>query len=129
LRVFGHRLQSPALIEGGIAIFFAFPSTLKIVAESMSQRRIYEFNYTEFSMILRNATRANQKIDKTNKEAWLSYIKRHNVPEAAVFSRGKSASMAGNVEGVIIEGAGSSDGMYVFSRDEQICLKFDPGDE
>jgi hypothetical protein len=37
--------------------------------------------------------------------------------------------MAGNVEGVIIEGAGSSDGMYVFSRDEQICLKFDPGDE
>jgi len=95
----------------------------------MSQRRIYEFNYTEFSAILRNATRANQKIEKTNKEAWTSYIKKHNVPEAAVFSRGKSATMAGNVEGVIIEGAGSTDGMYVFSRDEQFCLKFDPGDE
>ena len=40
-----------------------------------------------------------------------------------------TGTMSGNVESVIIEGAGSSDGYYVFSRDEQYCLKFEPGDE
>ncbi len=95
----------------------------------MSQRRIYEFNYGDFSMILRKATFAKQKIEKTNKDAWTNYVRKHNVPEAAILSRGKTATMTGEVDGVIIEGAGSSDGYYVYSQDEQICLKFEPGDE
>jgi hypothetical protein len=95
----------------------------------MSQRRIYEFNYSEFSMILRSATRANQKIEKSDKDAWMNYVRKYNVPEGAIFSRGKTGTMSGKVDGVIIEGAGSSDGYYVYSKDEQFCLKFEPGDE
>ena len=95
----------------------------------MSQRRIYEFNYSEFSMILRKAIAANQNIEKKDKDPWMAYIKKHNVPEAAVFSRGKTGTMSGKVEGVIIEGTGSTDGFYVYSKDEQFCLKFEPGDE
>jgi hypothetical protein len=95
----------------------------------MSQRRIIEFNYSDFSSLLRRAAKENHKIEKTDREAWAEYVRKYNVPEAAVFSRGKTGTMSGNVEGVIISGAGSSDGYYVFSRDEQYCLKFDPGDE
>jgi len=95
----------------------------------MSQRRIIEFNYGDFSMLLRKAAKANHKIEKSDKEAWTNYVKKYNVPEAAVFSRGKTGTMSGDVEGVIIEGAGSADGYYVFSRDEQYCLKFEHGDE
>ncbi|MGA9574766.1 MAG: hypothetical protein WBS20_12555 [Lysobacterales bacterium] len=95
----------------------------------MSQRRIYEFNYTNFSIILRNATRANQKIEKNDRDAWANYVKKHNVPEGAMLSRGKTGTMSGNVDSVIVEGAGSDDGYYVYSQDEQFCLKFEPGDE
>lgn len=95
----------------------------------MGQRRIFEFNYSDFSMLLRKAAKMNHKIEKSDREAWANYVRKYNVPEAAVFSRGKTGTMSGNVEGVIIEGAGSADGYYVFSRDEQYCLKFEPGDE
>jgi len=95
----------------------------------MGQRRIIEFNYSDFSSLLRRAAKADHKIEKTDKEAWGNYVRKYNVPEAAVMSRGKTGTMSGNVESVIIEGAGSADGYYVFSRDEQYCLKFEPGDE
>jgi len=95
----------------------------------MSQRRIIEFNYSDFSSLLRRAAKSNHKVEKNDKEAWTDYVRKYNVPEAAVLSRGKTGTMSGNVESVIISGAGSSDGYYVFSRDEQICLKFEPGDE
>ena len=95
----------------------------------MGQRRIYEINYSEFSMILRNAIRENQVVEKGNKDAWMSFVRKHDVPEGAVLSRGKTGTMSGKVDSVIIEGAGSSDGYYVFSKDEQFCLKFESGIE
>ena len=95
----------------------------------MSQRRILEIQYTEFSAILRHATNHKKKIEKPNKEAWKNYVRKHNVPEPAMASRGKAGTLSGDVDTVIIDGAGESDGYYVYSPDEQFCLKFESGEE
>jgi hypothetical protein len=93
----------------------------------MGERRIYEFQYSELSGILRKLTKSGKVIEKSDKEAWMAYVKKHNVPEAIVLSRGKTGTMSGKVESVIIDGVGSSDGYYVYSADESFCLKFESG--
>jgi hypothetical protein len=93
----------------------------------MSERRVIEVLYTDFSTHLRNATNTKKKIEKTNKEAWANYVKKHNVPEPALLSRGKAGTLSGKVDLVIIDGAGESDGYYVYSSAEDFCLKFESG--
>jgi hypothetical protein len=93
----------------------------------MGERRIYELNYPDFATILRDATNNKQKIEKTSKEAWKNYVTRHNVPEPVLLTRGKGGTLSGKVDLVIIEGAGQADGYYVYSKDEQFCLKFESG--
>jgi hypothetical protein len=91
----------------------------------MGQRRIYEFNFAEFSQMLRKAGIKGKKLEKTNKEAWKVFVKKHNVPEAAILSRGKNGTMSGKVDLIIIEGMGRYDGYYVYCSGEQFCLKFE----
>ena len=93
----------------------------------MSERRVYELAYPELAVILRNATNKKKKIEKSDREEWKAYVKKHNVPEAVLMYRGKSATLSGKVEAVIVEGMGKSDGYFVFSSDEQFCLKFESG--
>ena len=66
-------------------------------------------------------------IEKSDKEVWTAYVKKHNVPEAAVISRGKTGTMSGRVEVVIVDGVGAVDGYYVYSADESVCVKFESG--
>ena len=95
----------------------------------MGERRIYEVQYSDLSSILRKMANSSQRIQKSNKEIWMAYVKKHNVPEAAILSRGKTGTMSGKVESVIIDGLGASDGYYVYSADESFCLKFESGEE
>lgn len=95
----------------------------------MSQRRIYELFYPDFTGILRAATNAHKKIEPSSKDAWAEYVGKHDVPEPALIVRGKAGTMSGQVKTVIIDGAGSSDGYYVYSSDEEFCLKFESGQE
>ena len=95
----------------------------------MGERRVFEIPYSDFSQILRSASNKKQKIEKTNKEAWKSYVTKHTVPEPALLYRGKSATLSGKVDVIIIDGAGESDGYYVYSADEQVSLKFESGVE
>jgi len=95
----------------------------------MGQRRIYEVQYTDFSAMLRVATNNGHKIEKPNKEAWMAWVQKHNVPEPAMWSRGKAGTLSGNVTGVIIDGAGEADGYYVYSPAEEFCLKFESGED
>ena len=93
----------------------------------MGQRRIYEVQYSDLSGILRKPSSSNYRIEKSNKEAWVAFVKKHNVPEAAALSRGKSGTMDSQLDVVIIDGAGSSDGYYVYSAAESFCVKFESG--
>lgn len=94
----------------------------------MGERRIYEIQYPSFRAILRQANKNLTNIEKKDKEAWMAYVRKHNVPEAAMMSRGKTGTMFGNLSVVIIVGEGEADGYYVHSADEGFCLKFESGD-
>lgn len=93
----------------------------------MSQPRVIEVAYHDFLTILRQATNASKKIEKTNKTGWASFVQKHNIPEASMNVKGKRASMTGNIKVVIIDGDGASDGYYVYSTDDLFCLKYDLG--
>jgi len=93
----------------------------------MGERRIYEVLYSELSGNLRKLTNSSKRIEKSDKEAWAAYVKKHNVPEAAVMSRGKSGTMSGKLESVILDGVGRADGYYVYSEAESFAMKFESG--
>lgn len=95
----------------------------------MGERRIYEVQFSDLSSILRKSIYSSNKIEKSDKEAWKAYVRKHDVPEGAMLSRGKTGTMSGKVEAVIIDGIGAADGYYVFSADESFCLKFESGQE
>jgi hypothetical protein len=87
-----------------------------------------EIHYPEFLKILRVATDTNKKIDKTDKEAWAAFVKKHKVPEAGFAVHAKAGAMSGKLRSVIIDGAGEADGYYMYSPDDQFCLKYEVGE-
>ena len=95
----------------------------------MGQPRIIEVQYHQFLKILQQATNSKKKIDKTDKEAWMNFVRKHKIPEAGMGVMAKAGAMSGKTKGVIIDGAGASDGYYIYSSDDLYCLKYDLGQE
>jgi hypothetical protein len=95
----------------------------------MGQPRIIEVQYHDFLKILQLATDSKKKIDKSDKEAWMSFVRKHKVPEAGMGVKANAGAMSGNTKAVIIDGAGASDGYYIYSSDDLFCLKYDLGQE
>ena len=95
----------------------------------MSQPRIVEVDYQQFVRTLREAVNSKQTIEKTDKESWTRFIKKHDVPEAGMGVYAKAGAMSGKTQAVIIEGAGASDGYYIYSSDDLFCLKYEVGGE
>ncbi|HEY4184852.1 MAG TPA: hypothetical protein VGP07_07260 [Polyangia bacterium] len=93
----------------------------------MGQPRIIEIPYQQFLAILRHATDARKKIEVADKERWNSYIREHNVPEAGMAVKAKAGAMSGKTREVIVDGDGKADGYYIYSREDQFCLKYDLG--
>jgi len=90
----------------------------------MGQPRIVEVEYHEFLKILEHATNTKKKIERTDKERWRSFVRKNKIPEAGLETHAKAGVMSGKVKGVIIEGTGVTDGYYLYSNDEQYCLKY-----
>ena len=95
----------------------------------MGQPRIIEIEYHDFLTILQHATDSKQRIDKTDKEHWNGFVRKHKVPEAGMAVKAKAGAMSGNTKAVIIEGAGATDGYYIYSSEDLYCLKYDLGEE
>ena len=95
----------------------------------MSQPRIVELDYQQFLRTLRDAVNSKQTIEKTEKEAWARFVKKHDVPEAGMGVYAKAGAMSGKTKAVIIDGAGASDGYYIYSADDLFCLKYEVGGE
>ena len=93
----------------------------------MNPPGMVEVEYSSFQTILRDATTAKQTIDKTNKEAWAAFVKKHGVPEAGMSVYAKAGAMSGKTQAVIIEGAGAHDGYYIYSSEDRYCLKYEVG--
>ena len=94
----------------------------------MGQARIIEINYHDFLKILRDASNQKKRIDKSDKERWANFVRKNKIPEAGMGVKAKSGAVSGNTQAVIIDGAGKSDGYYIYSSDDLFCLKYDLGD-
>jgi len=93
----------------------------------MGQPSIIEVEYHDFLKILQHATDTKKKIDKADKARWVSFVRKHKVPEAGMAVKANAGAMSGNTKSVIINGAGGSDGYYIYSSDDLFCLKYDLG--
>ena len=93
----------------------------------MNPPGMVEIAYQNFVRILRDATNSKHTIEKTNKEAWKAFVKKHGVPEAGMGVYARAGAMSGKTQAVIIEGAGASDGYYIYSSEDQFCLKYEVG--
>ncbi len=91
----------------------------------MGQAQINEVNYFDFLEILRKASNEGKKIEKTDKDQWKSYVQKNSVPEAGLTVHAKAGAMSGKIKEVIIEGvADNTDGYYLYSNDDEFCMKF-----
>lgn len=88
----------------------------------MKRAKAVEVNYHEFLSNLRRATDVGGKIERKERDKWNEYIKKHDIKEAA-FLRAGAAKFA-NVIPVIIDHGVEWDGIYVYSKDDEACLKW-----
>ncbi|HSN71538.1 MAG TPA: hypothetical protein VLT59_08505 [Steroidobacteraceae bacterium] len=86
----------------------------------MARARVVEFDYYQFLQILRRATNAGQRIEKTQ-SGWADYITQHGINEvaAAAIARQKFE----DATGVIIAEGRETDGLYFYSKNEEGCLR------
>ena len=91
----------------------------------MRKPRIYSENYVYFMTALQTASNAGHRIEKTEKQRWADYVRSNKVPEAAMHKEAESMSVGGRLKSVIINDNGEWEGYYVYSPDDQFCVKFD----
>ena len=88
----------------------------------MPRPKIVEVNYYQFAERLRKATDSGLRIEKTDQPAWDEFVSVNSVNEVAMASWGRS-KFVGTVP-VIINDGGSWAGYYVFSKEDEACLKW-----
>jgi len=86
----------------------------------MARGKVVEFDYYEFSKLLRRASDAGQRIDKSDAR-WAEYVKQNGINEVAAtaIARQKFESA---VPVIIAEGR-ETDGLYFYSKNEESCLR------
>ena len=86
----------------------------------MARGKVVEFDYYEFSKLLRRASDAGARIDKDDVR-WAEYVKSHGINEVAASAIARQ-KFEGAVPVIIAEGL-ESDGLYFHSKNEESCLK------
>jgi hypothetical protein len=89
----------------------------------MARPRIVDVDYFQFQRALRKAIDSGQRIDVSEKDRWLSWVRENDIKEAAF-----KALAAGKYEGlepVIIDVESEWKGYYLFSAAEEACLKWE----
>ena len=89
----------------------------------MGRSRLVEVDWHQFQDHLKKAALAGQRIEKTDKSRWAAFIRERKIQEASCMSIARAR--AESVKSVIIEG-GDWDGFYVFSADDEMCLRLVP---
>jgi hypothetical protein len=86
----------------------------------MARGKVVEYDYYEFSKLLRRASDAGQRIDKTDTR-WADYVKTHAINEVAATAIAHQ-KFEGATPVIIAEGK-ATDGLYFYSKNEEACLK------
>ena len=88
----------------------------------MARPRIIDVDYSLFQQALRKAIDTGKRIDVSDKDRWLAWVRENQVKEAAFksFAQGKFEGL----EPVIIDGADEWRGYYLFSKQDEAALKW-----
>ncbi|MEJ0035904.1 MAG: hypothetical protein WDO68_07460 [Gammaproteobacteria bacterium] len=86
----------------------------------MARAKVVEFDYYQFMQLLRRATDAGKRMDRSD-PGWADYVRQHGINEVAAtaIARQKFESA---VPVIIAEGL-DSDGLYFHSKNEEACLR------
>jgi hypothetical protein len=88
----------------------------------MSQVRIVEQNYFEFTAALREAADNGYRVEPREKERWQSFVKENRIQEAAFKSLADKKYEG--MKPVIIEQDGPWQGYYRYTTAEEAVLKW-----
>jgi hypothetical protein len=91
----------------------------------MARAKVVEFDYYQFVNLLRRATDAGARIDKSDTR-WADFIKKNAINEVAATAIAKQKFES--ITPVIIAEGGTADGLYFYSKNEEGCLKLVPLD-
>jgi hypothetical protein len=86
----------------------------------MARGKVVEFDYYEFGKLLRRATDAGARIDKSDPR-WAQYVKTHGINEVAATAI--ALQKFENAVPVILAEGKDTDGLYFHSRNDESCLK------
>ena len=86
----------------------------------MPRGKVAEFDYYEFSKMLRRATDIGARIDKGDAR-WAGYVKTHGINEVAATAIALQ-KFEGAVPVIIAEGK-DTDGLYFYSKNDEACLR------
>ena len=86
----------------------------------MARSRVVDFDYYQFLGVLRRATDAGVRIDKSDPR-WAEYVKAHGINEVAASAIARQKFE--NPVAVIIAEGGTSDGLYFYSKNEEACVR------
>lgn len=87
----------------------------------MARAKVVDFDYYQFIGLLRRATDAGKRIDKSDTQRWTDYIKSNGINEVAASAIARQKFE--NVVPVIIDEGLESDGLYFYSNNDEGCLR------
>jgi hypothetical protein len=87
----------------------------------MARAKVVEFDYYQFIGLIRRATDAGRRIDKTDAQRWDEYVRHKGINEfaATVIAR---QSLENAIPVIIDEGL-ETDGLYFYSTSDEGCLR------
>lgn len=93
----------------------------------MAQPRIVEVDYYVLQDKLKAAVAAGTRIEQADKARWQDYIKANGIDVVTMQARAKVKFMRGKPRLVIIDEAGPWGGLFVYSKEDEVALRWDAG--
>jgi len=88
----------------------------------MPRPSIVDQNYFEFKRALQHAVDAGTCIERSDKDRWKQWVRAHRVQEAAFLSL--ASVRFDSPRAVIIDDEGPWGGYYLYTPQEEACLKW-----
>jgi len=87
----------------------------------MARAKVADFDYYQFIGLMRRATDAGKRIDKSDGQRWADYIKAKGINEVAATAIARQKFE--NPLCVIIDEGLETDGLYFYSKNDEGCLR------
>ena len=93
----------------------------------MPRATIVEVDFYALMEKMRNMAGAGCVIEKLDAARWAAYVAEHDVKETSLLAHGKTRFTAGKPRLVALaSGTDGWDGCYVYSKEDEVALKFVP---